>query len=291
MQKVKKAAARLDRFSAISVLENLNNNQIAVYNYDKFCTLYEAAINCETQYIAPLFREGTFIVKREFEDVCVYLLMNFTTSFGEDNSIIAELESLKINFPTMTNLDEDYILDVELQAIKNGAKNYEYIGKIKVEYFKSARRLISFSNSVVEILEQRGHKNIMEYLGGMPEALKNIDSSVNLFFGLLVCVDYLLKHPEEKKKETSEKHHTTSKNITRRIDDVQIISLNSLKFKTSDMKKAKILRSKTIYRIAENWAVRGHYRHYKNGKTIFIEGYEKGKKRQEKLQRKTKYEI
>lgn len=291
MQKVKKAAARLDRLSAISVLENLSNNQIAVYNYDKFCTLYDTAINCEAQDIAPLFPEGTFIVKREFEDIWVYLLVNFTTSFGENDSIIAELESLKINFPPITNLDEDYILDAELQTIKNGGKNYEYVGKIKVEYTKNARRLISFSNSVVEILEQRGHKNIMEYLGGMPGALKNIDSSVNLFFGLLVCVDYLLKHPEEKQREPHEKRHNTSKSTARNIDDVQVISLNSLKFKTSDAKKANILRSKTIHRIAENWSVRGHYRHYKNGKTIFIEGYEKGNKRQEKLQKKTKYEI
>lgn len=36
MQKVKKAAAQLDSRAAVSVLNNLKNNQIVVENYDIF---------------------------------------------------------------------------------------------------------------------------------------------------------------------------------------------------------------------------------------------------------------
>lgn len=37
MQKVKKAAAQLDSRAAVSVLNNLKNNQIVIENYEIFC--------------------------------------------------------------------------------------------------------------------------------------------------------------------------------------------------------------------------------------------------------------
>lgn len=43
--------------------------------------------------------------------------------------------------------------------------------------------------------------------------------------------------------------------------------------------------------VAESWSVRGHYRHYKSGKVIFIESFEKGKNRSQASQKKTKYQL
>lgn len=63
MQKVKKAAAQLDSRAAVSVLNNLKNNQIVVENYDIFCELYEKAIACKDCSLAPLFSDGSLIVK------------------------------------------------------------------------------------------------------------------------------------------------------------------------------------------------------------------------------------
>lgn len=42
------------------------------------------------------------------------------------------------------------------------------------------------------------------------------------------------------------------------------------------------IKKKGLHKIhCECWGVRGHYRHYKSGKTIFIESYQKGSKRNE----------
>lgn len=111
----------------------------------------------------------------------------------------------------------------------------------------------------------------------------------------LKCPDYLLKHPEEKHKERHTRSHNgnnpSTKSFQKQTDSVQVISLNSLRFKTSNKKIANVLKSKKIHRIAEGWSVRGHYRHYKSGKVIFIESFEKGKNRKKASQKKTKYKL
>lgn len=68
MQKVKKAAAQLDSRAAISVLNNLKNNQIVVENYNIFCELYEKAILCKDYSLAPLFSDGSLVVKQKIKE-------------------------------------------------------------------------------------------------------------------------------------------------------------------------------------------------------------------------------
>ena len=83
MQKVKKAAAQLDSRAAISVLNNLKNNQIVVENYNIFCELYEKAILCKDYSLAPLFSDGSLIVKQKFNDDCIDLIINFSVNLTE----------------------------------------------------------------------------------------------------------------------------------------------------------------------------------------------------------------
>ena len=68
MQKVKKAAAQLDSRAAVFVLNNLKNNQIVIENYEIFCELYEKAIVCKDCGLAPLFSDGSLIVKQKIND-------------------------------------------------------------------------------------------------------------------------------------------------------------------------------------------------------------------------------
>lgn len=39
-----------------------------------------------------------------------------------------------------------------------------------------------------------------------------------------------------------------------------------------------VIEHRKYHRTCERWSVRGHFRHYKSGKVVFIESYEKGKK-------------
>lgn len=182
MQKVKKAAAQLDSRAAISVLNNLKNNQIVVENYNIFCELYEKAILCKDYSLAPLFSDGSLIVKQKINDDCIDLIINFSVNFTEKGSILANLRS----------------------------------------------------------------------------------------------------HNE---------NNSSSKSFQKLADSVQVISLNSLRFKTANKKVANMLKSKKVHRMTESWSVRGHYRHYKSGKVIFIESFKKGKNRKQASQKKTKYKL
>lgn len=50
--------------------------------------------------------------------------------------------------------------------------------------------------------------------------------------------------------------------------------------------------NKGIYKInCPCWSVRGHYRHYKSGKVIFIENYKKGKERENKEPKSKTYTV
>ena len=98
MQKVKKAAAQLDSRAAISVLNNLKNNQIVVENYNIFCELYEKAILYKDYSLAPLFSDGSLIVKQKINDDCIDLIINFSVNFTEKGSILANLECLRLDF-------------------------------------------------------------------------------------------------------------------------------------------------------------------------------------------------
>lgn len=297
MQKVKKAAAQLDSRSAVSVLNNLKNNQIVIENYDVFCELYEKAVECEDCGLAPLFSDGSLIVKRETQDDYINLIINFSAKFTEKGSILADLDCLRLDFWGKNRFDENDVAPT-IKELENRQQIFNYIGKIKIEYSPDSDDVIEWKNSLISILESRGYANPIEYLSeqnDVEEMRINLRACIDLFRGALTCVDYLLKHPEEKKKERQVRscnmNNSNSKNLQTQADSVQVVSLNSLRFKTASKKVANVLKSKKIHRITEGWSVRGHYRHYKSGKVIFIEGFEKGKNRRQKPQKKTRYEL
>ena len=297
MQKVKKAAAQLDSRAAISVLNNLKNNQIVVENYNIFCELYEKAILCKDYSLAPLFSDGSLIVKQKINDDCIDLIINFSVNFTEKGSILANLECLRLDLFAQNGFSEDDTAPT-IKAIENRQQQFKYIGKIKIEYNPDSDNVIEWENSLITVLARRGYVDPIEYLNrqnDVEEIRANLTACINLFKGVLICADYLLKHPEEKRKERRTRSHnennSSSKSFQKWADSVQVISLNSLRFKTANKKVANMLKSKKVHRMAESWSVRGHYRHYKSGKVIFIESFEKGKNRKQASQKKTKYKL
>lgn len=297
MQKVKKAAAQLDSRAAISVLNNLKNNQIVVENYNIFCELYEKATLCKDYSLAPLFSDGSLIVKQKINDDCIDLIINFSVNFTEKGSILANLECLRLDFFAQNGFSEDDTAPT-IKAIENRQQQFKYIGKIKIEYNLDSDNIIEWENSLITVLARRGYADPIEYLNrqnDVEEIRANLTACINLFKGVLICADYLLKHPEEKRKERRTRSHnennSSSKSFQKWADSVQVISLNSLRFKTANKKVANMLKSKKVHRMTESWSVRGHYRHYKSGKVIFIESFKKGKNRKQASQKKTKYKL
>ena len=260
MQKVKKAAAQLDSRAAVSVLNNLKNNQIVIENYEIFCELYEKAIACEDCGLAPLFSDGSLIVKQKINDDCIDLIINFSVNFTEKGSVLADLECLRLDFFAQNGFSEDNTAPT-IKAIENRQQQFRYIGKIKIEYSLDLDNIIEWENSLTSVLVRRGYANPIEYLNAqsdVEEIRANLKACIDLFKGVLICADYLLKHPEEKHKERHTRSHNgnnpSTKSFQKQTDSVQVISLNSLRFKTANKKIANVLKSKKIHRIAEGWS-------------------------------------
>lgn len=118
------------------------------------------------------------------------------------------------------------------------------------------------------------------------DELLNMRSVIEMY---MRSTNYLIDHPEEKvrkKKATKtssvvqESKSPDSKSGKTNIrQNAQVFSLNTIRFKSTNPRASKILTSRKYERIADCWDVRGHYRHYKSGKTVFIAPYEKGKDR------------
>lgn len=106
------------RRAAISVLNNLKNNQIVIENYEIFCVLYEKAILCKECSLAPLFSDGSLIVKQKINDDCIDLIINFSVNFTEKGSILANLECLRLDFFAQNGFSEDDTAPT-IKAIEN----------------------------------------------------------------------------------------------------------------------------------------------------------------------------
>ena len=183
MQKVKKAAAQLDSRAAVSVLNNLKNNQIVIENYEIFCELYEKAIICKDCSLAPLFSDGSLIVKQKINDDCIDLIINFSVNFTEKGSVLADLECLRLDFFAQNGFSEDDTAPT-IKAIENRQQQFKYIGKIKIEYSLELDNIIEWENSLTSVLVRRGYANPIEYLNAqsdVEEIRANLKACIDLF--------------------------------------------------------------------------------------------------------------
>lgn len=96
----------------------------------------------------------------------------------------------------------------------------------------------------------------------------------------MAFINYLSEHPELKEMENkadvgkSRKKISADKQPARKSP--RVISLNGIRVISSNEKLTRKLRSKTRQRLTEAWCVRGHCRHYKTGKTVYVKPYMKG---------------
>ena len=107
----------------------------------------------------------------------------------------------------------------------------------------------------------------------------------NVIMDVEFYIMYKLEHREVIIKEGVEKVHRP------RLDmkAIEASKKNEGKDLTLDLDTAvRYIKKKGLHKIhCELWGVRGHYRHYKSGKVVFIEAYQKGKKRNTKKIDKT----
>lgn len=91
----------------------------------------------------------------------------------------------------------------------------------------------------------------------------------------------------KQEKENKKKNKTRKPN--QKLDTVINIDEIVKYIKPGDFKR--IITGSTRTYQCEDWEVRGHWRHYKNGKKVFINAYHKGVKRNEGIEKDKTYTI
>ena len=90
------------------------------------------------------------------------------------------------------------------------------------------------------------------------------------------------KLPKEKTERKENQNKTAKENKVYLLDEiVEYVNENGLTVSQSGTHKIN----------CPCWSVRGHYRHYKSGKVIFVENYKKGKERENKEPKSKTYTV
>lgn len=122
---------------------------------------------------------------------------------------------------------------------------------------------------------------------------KYLDIGFEISELVIRCMIYIMNTPREviekqkqkinKKSENKKQANNATQNKIYLLDDiVNFVNKNNLTIKsTSGCKKIT----------CDCWGVRGHYRHYKSGKVIFIKEYKKGKERENKEPKGKRYYV
>lgn len=205
-------------------------------------------------------------------------VQDFMVSLGE--------ETVKIYLP----LDEFCIKYNDIGYINLGQNidSYFYVKKYKnkwhIEHYlnstekKHKNKLILtvgfniLSNSTIKVIKS----NLNE---------ETTNAITNMFVILLGYIIYIKDNPTIEYKKEIEKNNegiikNNISNFTNKKKDYKITLGNKiikLKLQPNEIKTFK----RKYVRTVDTWEVIGHVRHYKNGKTIFIKPYIKGKNRGE----------
>lgn len=243
---------------------------------------------------SPILQKGVSI--QQADDMEDYMIFNVTAR--EEDSFTFHCESFQI-YHGRDGVPDDTPL-------------WEYSADVKITYGEEVKiEIANFDDAFVSIyrkqkLPDKANKH-------MDETVDDSTENIVGFLRVMAYINYLSEHPEYKnieKEEYSDKpaqeevdtdkrlHSSTPENkmpnntdkIPRR-NPVQAITINGIKVISSNEKLSKKLSSKKRQRLTESWNVRGHYRHYKSGKTVYVNPYTKGSKEGKSVPREYKIKV
>lgn len=128
--------------------------------------------------------------------------------------------------------------------------------------------------------QKRSDSFINSYISGIQMEKYDI---IQTFHKTMIWINYLLLNPEKKVVQAKEHSTTSGSKVNKKRNEAEHeprhINLNEISLTLYDKKVITKVKSKKPQRICQCWNVRGHYRHYKNGKVVYIKPFEKGNNR------------
>lgn len=217
----------------------------------------------------PIIKNGVLIV--DYPEFNGFIL--FDTELGDDKAVI----KADILNNAYDKYSWDCSLTCEVPYILHGVQSLEC-------------KCVDFNNATAEIYAKQKYK--LEQIEKYKEKeVMTACDPFKLFLKITCWLNWIMQHPEIKEVERQERTHTSiakkNKNIKSQANSiaVKVVKINNIKIKTVNSKLAAKIKSKKIHHIAGSWEVRGHFRHYKTGKVVYIKPYEKGKDSQNRIKK------
>lgn len=226
-----------------------------------------------------LGREATFPADRVIETSSEEHQTIFFRGFRRDETEISLIPPWPSGLCVIT--DQDFIsyykwsASINDDAIRYTIEAYHKISNKPLifdfrteEIIKTKSNSLYINGDTVTLLTP--YAIALEYTGRKDEIAEHLKtymdnafvSYLSNFFTTIAWFNYLMEHPDHKQIKKTPSG----------------VEMNGLRI-TSDEPTLKKIRSKQIHRVCTLWTVSGHIRHYKNGKTVYIKPYLKGKNR------------
>ena len=242
--------------------KNFDRIEINFKRYTAILEKMEKIAKHEDFLIIPVLKSGVFTLK--YPEYSVNIL--FDAELLEDEVLVKA---------------DSYIVS-EHEAKKEWLYSCDFYLSYRVKK-EDSYYMDNYRDSVTEIFQKQGRKEkeLLDHLeaAAKSEMLKSFLGFVNVNGWL----NYLMEHPEEKKISKKITEKSESGTITKPDKDSEskepkehVVRLNGVRVTTSNNKVANKIKSRKVTRIMECWSVRGHFRHYKNGKVVYVHPYEKG---------------
>lgn len=176
---------------------------------------------------------------------------------------------------------------VDYFVVKQYKSKWNVKAYVNDKNFQSTKAINTLIFTVTPIPEQKDYKVkiLKSGFGSRPDLNKRISE---MFIWLLGYICYVKDHPtvnyekqeivKDSKKNTTNKTKATSDKLNKNNKDYKITLGDKsvmLHLKPNEIRTFK----RKYVRMIESWSVMGHVRHYRNGKTVFIKPYVKGKAR------------
>lgn len=169
-------------------------------------------------------------------------------------------------------LDQTYKVSIE------GKNKEQYINIKKIQYDKNGlvTKAYKYRLSIIEYLERLKVFVLEARKKGVSEIYRENDELIDII-PPMKFMEYIIRESQKRKyeyviKEEKEiKENTISKKAKK--NKIEYNLLDAIKiYQKNEGEKRK-------YEITcESWDIRGHFRHYKSGKVVWIAPYKKGKK-------------
>ena len=220
-------------------------------------------LNEDTSLVCtPVVKTGLLIV--DYESFNGYTL--FDTEFKDDNFLI------KVD--AFNNFNSEFVWDCSVEC------EMPYIIKPHVN-----GNIVEYKDAITEVYkkQKRKQKEIDDYI---VRVIEETCRPLELLMRTMSYINWLMQNPEYKEievhhRESNGKHkkNPTTKNsgIKNTTPKNKIIKINNIKFKTTNTNIVTGLKTKKKRMSLGSWGVRGHFRHYKDGKIVYIKPYTKGR--------------